>query len=367
LFRQKDIGMKFYRGILGRFSLSVLVLAVPTLAAAAQERDCFGFDGVTDDPLAMKLYQVQQGEQVEFQCPEKSLICNKGAFLLSGDQVVVSRIDGDRACAEYLNPYKKPGNDETAGWLPLSRLTRISPAPDWTGRWGDDEITISAKHQGDKIRVDARASLQFGNGEEGGQFAALIDDKQPQARFGYQFAIGKEAEKLLPYQDKETPGVCQVRMAQLGRYLVVGDNHICGGINVSFSQVYRRVDEKPPVDQATVSNRDLEQRGSYGLRYEYSDCLDKSGAAARKPQDCASPEYKYQDDRLNRAYRALRTKLDRANATQLRDEQRGWIADRDKQCPVATGDATAAPVVANDCSVQVTARRAAELESRLLR
>jgi len=360
--------MNVWRGALRRLLLPALVLSIPTLVWAAEQRtDCYGFDAVDDDPLAVQLYEIKPGDKVEVQCPEKSLICNKGAFLLPGDQVAVSRVDGDRACAEYLNPAKRPENDETAGWLPLERLNQISPAPNWVGRWGDSETKIIAKPQGGKIRVDAKANMQFGNGEEGGQFAALIDGRQPQVKFGYQSGDDGEPEKLLPYQEKETPGLCQVKMAQLGRYLVVGDNHMCGGINVSFSRIYRRVDEKAPTDKAGTSKSAVAQKQADLARPSYKACLDKSEGVTVAMRDCAGTEHKFQDDRLNRAYRELRAKLDQAGATQMRDEQRGWIAERDRQCAVDKDGGTAALVVADDCLVQTTAKRAAELESRLPR
>jgi len=358
--------MNVWRGALCRLSLSVLALSIPTLVwANEQKTDCFGFDAVDDDPLAVQLYVIKPGDKVEVQCPEKSLICKKGAFLVPGDQVAVSRVDGDRACAEYLNPAKRPENDETAGWLPLAQLSPISPAPNWVGRWGDSETTIIAKQQGDKIRIDAKANLQFGNGEEEGRFAALIDGRQSQVKFGYQTGDDGEPEKLLPYQDKKIPGLCQVKMAQLGRYLVVGDNHMCGGINVSFSRIYRRGDEKPPADRAEASKSSAAQKQVDLLRSSYKACLDKSEGVTVAMRDCAGTEHKFQDDRLNHAYRLLRTNLNQAGATQLRDEQRGWIAERDRQCAVDKDGGTAALIISDDCLVQVTAKRAAELESRL--
>ncbi len=360
--------MNVWRGALCRVSLSVLALSIPTLVLAAEQKiDCFGFEAVDDDPFAVQLYEIKPGDKVEVQCPGKSVFCNKGAFLLPGDQVVVSRVDGDRACAEYLNPAKRPENDETAGWLPLARLAPVSPAPNWVGRWGDSETTIIAKQKGDKIRIDAEANLQFGNGEEGGQFAALVDGKQSQVKFGYQSGDDGKPEKLLPYQDKTIPGLCQVKMAQLGRYLVVGDNHMCGGINVSFSRVYRRVDETATADKTGASKSSAVQKQINALRPSYKACLDRSEGVTVAMRDCAGTEHTYQDDRLNRAYRALRAKLDQVSATQLRDEQRSWIAERDKQCAVDSDGGTAALVVADDCSVQTTAKRAAELESRLPR
>ena len=359
--------MSFWRNALCRLSLSVLAVSIPMLANAAEKTECFGFNGIDDDPLTAQLYEVQPGDKVAFECPERSVFCTKGAFLLPGDQVVVSRVDGDKGCAEYLNPAKGPYNDETAGWLPLARLALKSPAPNWVGRWGDSETKIIAKPQKDKIRIDATTDLQLGSGDEGGEFAAVIDGTQPLAKFGYEPDYDGHAGKLLPYQDKVGPGICQVKMNQLGRYLVVGDNHMCGGINVSFSRVYRRADEKAPATHvhAAASNSSETEKLSDGIRPSYKACLDESGGVTVTMRNCSDTEYKYQDDRLNSVYRSLRAKLDKGGAAQLRDEQRGWIAQRDKQCEVDKNGGTSALIVSDDCSVTATAKRAAELENRL--
>jgi len=344
--------------------LLLLGLSLPTFALAGPRSDCYGFDHLDDNPLSAELYQVEPGDKVAFECPAKSVMCRKGAFVVAGDQVVVSRIHDEWACAEYIAPGR---DDETAGWLPLARLRQISPAPDWAGRWGDRDVAIVAKPQGDAIRIDAQTKMGFGHGTEYGQFAAVVDGRQSRAKFGYEAGEDGHQEKLLPYQDKAPAGVCLVRMAQLGRYLVVGDNHMCGGVNVSFSRVYGRLNEETAPAAAAAPKAASARAGSGGLRASYQQCLDRSGGVTSTMQDCIGNEYRYQDDRLNKVYRALRPKLDDASATQLRDEQRRWIAERDKTCAPDPDGGTAAMLGANDCALGRTAKRAAELEARLAR
>ncbi|WP_188112678.1 lysozyme inhibitor LprI family protein [Rhizobium tropici] len=364
--------MNFWLKAFSRLALAASAVSISVLANAAQQKkDCFGFDAIDDDPLAARLYEVQPGDKVEFQCPERSVFCKKGAFLLPGDQVVVSRVDGDKACAEYHSPAKRADDDETAGWLPLNRLVQKSLSPHWVGRWGDGDTTITAKPQSDKIRIDAKADLQFGNGREGGQFAALIDGTQPQAQFGYEPGDAGKSEKLLPYKDQSVPGLCRVKMSQLGRYLVVGDNRMCGGINVSFSRIYRRVDEKASSDleQARTSKQSAsgDATNDYGIRPSYLACAGKAGGITVLMRDCVNAEYKYQDERLNSVYRTLLATLGKGAATHLRDEQRAWIGQRDNQCEADKAGGTAELINAVDCAALATAERAWQLESRLSR
>lgn len=315
-------------------------------AAFAAEPGCTGFDPSKDDPSAAQLYQVTPGERVAFTCPANLLSCRRGASLASGDEVVVASVKDNQACAEYhdTNQY----NSGTAGWLPLSRLTKIAPASNWIGRWINDDAIILGKPQGDKTRIDATTILELGGGARYGKFGALVDPRQPLARFGYTAGDSEdEKETLLDYQDNPPVGTCEVKLAQLGPYIVASDNNACGGLEVSFGGVFRR-----SADDAN------------GLQLAYSQCLDRSKGAASDIQNCVGTEFKYQDARLNDAYKRLRGKLEAEWQLKLRAEERQWVAQRDKQCRGDSSDGTGQVVSTNDCTLELTAKRATELESR---
>lgn len=81
-----------------------------------------------------------------------------------------------------------------------------------------------------------------------------------------------------------------------------------------------------------------------------------TGAAA---QDAGSHDYDAQDARLNAVYKKLSASLDDAGRKALREEERQWIAGRDKACGVKHGT-----VVKNACTTTQTSFRADELEKR---
>ena len=81
-----------------------------------------------------------------------------------------------------------------------------------------------------------------------------------------------------------------------------------------------------------------------------------TGAAA---QDDGSHDYDAQDARLNAVYKKLSASLDDAGRKALREEERQWIAGRDKACGVKPGT-----VVKNACTTTQTSFRADELEKR---
>jgi uncharacterized protein YecT (DUF1311 family) len=103
------------------------------------------------------------------------------------------------------------------------------------------------------------------------------------------------------------------------------------------------------------------------LSRPFADCMDRSGGVTMAMMDCIGAETQLQDDRLNRAYKALIVQLTAKRKAQLQQAQRAWITFRDANCGFyfdAEGG-TLARVVANDCVMTMTAARAKELENLL--
>ncbi len=100
---------------------------------------------------------------------------------------------------------------------------------------------------------------------------------------------------------------------------------------------------------------------------EYGRCL--AGASSNAAMHlCVAAERAHWDARLNAAYRAIlgAGEFDARGKQELREAQRAWVTFRDKGCD-AEGDlfaagGTAAPLIASDCALAQTARRAADLE-----
>ena len=100
------------------------------------------------------------------------------------------------------------------------------------------------------------------------------------------------------------------------------------------------------------------------LRASYYACLNASDGTTAKVVDCTGDEFAYQDARLNRIYRQLRSVLPAAEKTRLRDEERQWIAEGDAACKSTTdGGGTADLLNARSCALNRTVDRADSLES----
>jgi uncharacterized protein YecT (DUF1311 family) len=98
-------------------------------------------------------------------------------------------------------------------------------------------------------------------------------------------------------------------------------------------------------------------------RASYDSCLKEAAGVVPAMQDCIDTEYAFQDKRLNKAYQARMATLGKDEQVSLRLVQRKWIADRDKQCAPDDAPGQGQRLETNDCSLEMTAKRAAELEA----
>lgn len=101
------------------------------------------------------------------------------------------------------------------------------------------------------------------------------------------------------------------------------------------------------------------------LRPSFQACVEASKGVTLALNNCISAEHAFQDKRLNAAYQQLRKSLPNAERVTLRDEERAWIAKRDKVCAPGADGGTASLLDANQCQLDETASRAAALEARM--
>lgn len=95
----------------------------------------------------------------------------------------------------------------------------------------------------------------------------------------------------------------------------------------------------------------------------YTQCMDKASSTLAM-SSCITSESQLQDNRLNRVYKQLMTKLDSDQQKRLREVQRNWIKYRDGNCAFIgrLGDGTIHQIDGAMCLLGTTRDRAAELE-----
>jgi uncharacterized protein YecT (DUF1311 family) len=116
-------------------------------------------------------------------------------------------------------------------------------------------------------------------------------------------------------------------------------------------------------DAFTTASPSHGKDDAIGLRPSYDQCLDAPSGDVPGWFECTAAEYKYQDARLNKTYKALIAKLGENEKTALRDGERVWVSNRDALCALNNDAANGRSINSNDCAVQLTARRASLLES----
>lgn len=101
------------------------------------------------------------------------------------------------------------------------------------------------------------------------------------------------------------------------------------------------------------------------FRPSYGACVKAAAGVTLALNNCIGAEHAFQDKRLNTVYHRLRKTLPASVRIKLRDQERAWIAQRDKTCKADHNGGTASLLDANQCQLDETATRAAVLEGRL--
>ncbi|MCI4679307.1 hypothetical protein K9U39_10625 [Rhodoblastus acidophilus] len=213
-------------------------LFVAPLAARAQSDDrfCSGVDFANTPSLVIGRIKADAGK-VNFRkngdkknaCPSAAAACQEKAYLVPGDLVAVGAKRGEFTCVAYDN-----GKGDRGGWLPSSA---IEPAPvetspeSWTGHWKRVEADITIENAKNGLQAQGEAT-----------FGALDPERVKRGAVN----LGSFSGPLVlkngqgTVVDSDSVSGCDLRMVRAGAFLFVRDNMQCGGMNVSFSGMYRK-------------------------------------------------------------------------------------------------------------------------------
>lgn len=154
--------------------------------------------------------------------------CRGKAYLVGGDKVIVARNYNGFACV-WFTPVS---GYETVGWVRADTLRLADPVAKpplsaWHGTWkyADNSISFTDNKLAGFLNVTGDALWKgLGDnvhiGELDGRFA-------PEGN-------------VLEYSDGDDEYDCKATMRLVGEYLLVADNMKCGGVNVSFSGIYKK-------------------------------------------------------------------------------------------------------------------------------
>jgi len=235
-----------------------IVAAVWCYPALADDQPCYGMPALSVDAgVVPTLAIVKPGDRAHFVkggeqagCPSASAACATRAFVIGGDAVVVSATAGGYACATFTGPGPKAAS--TSGFLPREQLAAPPPEPPvnasaaWAGTWqSGDEQTITIRRKPDGRFVIEGDATWGGHDPErvkrGGVNAGNLSGEGSIVDGITAFAIdGDGAIKPIDLKLPADSDACRVKLWRLGPYLVAADNLGCGGMNVTFTGVYRK-------------------------------------------------------------------------------------------------------------------------------
>ncbi len=185
-----------------------------------------------DDPLAGHLVRVESA-RVQFRDSPRVEAPRRKGYVLRGDVLIADGEQGGFTSVTFV-PAK---GRSSRGWIETAALRRLPasvPKPaDWTGAWHQEDADIDIKPAARRGALHAEGLALWGNHDpqrvrNGGIHTGdFTGDAVP-------------AGDRLTYTNTEPGGGCEVRMRLLGPYLLVADNDQCGGMNVTFSGLYRR-------------------------------------------------------------------------------------------------------------------------------
>ncbi len=196
---------------------------------------------LTPAPITAELVEVAPGPDRYFHagderegCPAPTVACRRKGYVVAGDRLVAWEAKGPLRRVTYLATGAKRPSE---GWVETAALRRVTLAPpkpaDWIGGWS-----------GWESEIDINRGTKPGTFHLGGNATWGSHDPERVKNGGVNFGmfgadVPEPAGNALALADSEEPD-CRIALRLLGPYLVARDNGRCGGLNVSFSGVYRR-------------------------------------------------------------------------------------------------------------------------------
>jgi hypothetical protein len=225
----------------------------------ADDKPCYGIQPLgIDADVVPTLAIVKQGDRARFikggeqaGCPSAGAACAMRAFVVGGDAVVVSVTSGDYACATFTAPGPKAVS--TSGFLLRAQLAAppqqasVNAPAVWAGTWrSGDERTITIRPKGEgRIVINGDATWGTHDPQRVRRGGVNVGDLDAEVSIADGVAaFTADLDGTIKPFDVKLPAdndlACRVKLWRLGPYLVAVDNLRCGGMNVTFTGVYRK-------------------------------------------------------------------------------------------------------------------------------
>jgi hypothetical protein len=188
-------------------------------------------------------------------CPGSAKECQMPSYVVAGDIVITTGIEGKHVCAIYVDPTTGVLSNN---YLPLAALIDMRASPleraDWSGRWLRVDLGVDQRPQhAAQIRIVPQGNATYRiHGSSSYADIHAVQTKRNALVSEYdvivspvqgemQFSIGPDG-KARAIQDMRRDGNsdCMVLMKRFGPYLLEHDDQIGCGEGPPFSGVFRR-------------------------------------------------------------------------------------------------------------------------------
>jgi hypothetical protein len=170
---------------------------------------------------------------LDYECQPGLKCSDKDLFVVDGDRLVTGGVEGQRVYVWFRGRGKS-----MRGWLPAAHVKNLplDPSPTlekWEGTWtvGDVlKIVVAVDPTTHQLTITANAKWYGAQLEDGGQVVHTGD------------VHGKalpEGNRLI-VRGGDDAGGCVLEVELVDEFLAAEDNMHCGGMNVSFTDVYTR-------------------------------------------------------------------------------------------------------------------------------
>jgi hypothetical protein len=164
-------------------------------------------------------------------CPDDSAACRGRAYVLPRDTVITGVASGGYVCAFFAGP-----GGGSAGFVRRDEITPQSmqetpPLVAWLGTWRDGDNRIALRRDGAKLTADGEAYWPSAH--------PSAKDRPGGRNLGDMGGTAAPTGNTVVFAG-DTPDECRVVLTLLPPFLLAADNMNCGGMNVSFTGVYRK-------------------------------------------------------------------------------------------------------------------------------
>jgi len=164
-------------------------------------------------------------------CPDDSAVCRGRTYVVPGDTLLTGAASGSYVCAFF------PGkNGGSAGYVRQDEiapgpLIAITPLAAWTGEWRSGDNSIALRADGPRLTASGSAYWPSAN--------PSLKERPGGPNLGEMSGTAIPQGNTVVFAGQD-PSDCRVTLTLVPPFLLAVDNANCGGMNVSFTGVYRR-------------------------------------------------------------------------------------------------------------------------------